>query len=29
MKTTDIKIGDLIEFSYNDPSNFDELKLKV
>ena len=28
MKTTDIKIGDLIEFSYNDPSNFDELKLK-
>ena len=28
MKTTDIKIGDLIEFSYNDPSNFDKLKLK-
>lgn len=28
MKTTDIKIGHLIEFSYNDPSNFDKLKLK-
>jgi len=28
METKDIRLGDLIEFSYNDPSNFDKLKLK-